>query len=191
MTICDRCGAAIEIGDYPVCRGNPEDHRGGHGSMLVGNAARIDTVAYFKNARGEIYLPGRADERTPPGYERYETNQPADVRKLMKQMDTESRMQHELRQAQEEATTGEWRRQLRSDLRQKMQSMSPRGRDFAKLAIERSNNRAKPRYSPGNHMVALEYNDSNHDQAMTRNRRTDHEARQKEVFGGVGRSAAG
>jgi len=186
MTTCENCGGPVEIGDFPLCRGNPADHKGGHGSMLIGNAARIDTVVYFKNSKGEVCLPGRNDEATPRGYERCETTQPSEVRGLLKRMDTESRIQHEMSQMRQEIAMNEQRTALRSELRRQMQSMSPRGRDFARLAIERTNNRARPRFEPGNHMVALEYNDSNHDAAMAKNGRNDHAVQQKEVFGGAG-----
>lgn len=172
------------IGDYPICRGNPEDHRGGGGSMRHGNAARIPAVVFFKNRQGQIYLPGRNDARLPPGYERHETTQPSEVRGLIKQMDTESRIQREQATFREEVTLGEERRQRRSDLFQRMGTMSNRGKDFARYAIERNNAKAKPEYRPGNHMIALEYNDSNHDAAIPKER--PHATESKEVLGGVG-----
>jgi hypothetical protein len=33
-TICDRCGAELQIGSFPFCKGNPVDHQPGAGGAI-------------------------------------------------------------------------------------------------------------------------------------------------------------
>jgi hypothetical protein len=51
----------------------------------------------------------------------------------------------------------------RAELRSRMASMSPLGRDFARQAIERNNQRSTNSYDPGFHLDAFNNDSSNRD----------------------------
>lgn len=62
-TICNKCGVALVIGDYPFCP---------HGSIYNKDAQTASATVVFRNKEGEHRFPGRDTDRPPRGFERIE-----------------------------------------------------------------------------------------------------------------------
>jgi hypothetical protein len=162
-TTCDVCGAAYGIGDSPYCR----DH---HRPWSGRDAQPFDPVVVFQAPDGSYRFPGsptgRASQRyESQGFARVELRTIAEVRSFTGRVNraeaakveqrVERRQQH--RAAREEA--------LRGDLRQRMQRMSPLGRDVAREAMARNDRRPIRGFDPGCHFEVFEYDRSNRDAA--------------------------
>lgn len=145
-TICKDCGQEIHHGDYPFCP---------HESTLSLNAQRFSPVVIFRNADGHVRLPGSTDIAPPAGFERVELKTVHEVRKFEREMNQREHAKHEDSRYRDSQACEAARTKLRGELRMAMQQMSPLGRDFARYAIEQTNNRRKGRYDAGFRVEAL------------------------------------
>lgn len=164
---CTRCGGTYAIGDWPLCNGDPSQHARPSGGFFLGNAKKAPETVIFRDRRGQIIIPGTNQDPTPAGCRREEISGVFETRKLQKELDRQSRDQHEMAQERNEPINEFRRKQRQSELRRKMSQMSPAGRDFARVAIEKSNAKARKRYDPGNHVVAYEQNNPSHNSEAT------------------------
>lgn len=138
-TKCSNCGKEVQHGDWPYCP---------HESTFSLNAQRFDPVVYFENADGKTRIPGRSDTPTPPGYQRVELKTLAEVRSFERRLGQRDYEQHEQSAARDSAACEVARTKLRRELRSEMERMSNEGRDFARYAIEQTNNRPRRRFDP-------------------------------------------
>lgn len=143
-SICSDCKKELQHGDWPFCNGTGE-----HGSVFEVNAQRFDPVVVFKSADGRVRTPGRSDAPTPEGFARVELKTVREIRAFERQMNMSEHSKHEASREKDSRACEAARTQLRGELRMAMQGMSNEGRDFARLAMERTNNRKKERFDAG------------------------------------------
>ena len=145
-TKCSKCGHVMQVGDWPFCGEN------GHESTYSLNAQRFDPVVVFQDANGNHRVPGRSDVPTPAGYQRVELKTLAEVRRFEREVGVKSYQRHELAAAKDSAACEAARAKLRGELRMDMQQMSEKGRDFARFAMQQTNDRPRKRYSSDAHL---------------------------------------
>ena len=130
-----------------------------------------DPVIVYKASDGSFRFPGDPNGLSAKTYEkqgmtRVELRGAADVRRFESQM-TKQERSIAARKVETAHRNRELREShLRSELRQKMASMSERGRDVARAAMRFNDN--KPREGtkdPGFHVEAFSYNHSNRDES--------------------------
>lgn len=158
---CKTCGELYEIGDWPLCNGDPANHVPPQGSFRRGNAQSFSPVVVFRGKGGKISVPGDNRDPTPNGYERVEIDSIRGVRNLQKTLDLQSNIEREGVDEREEIAIASDRKIRRANLRAKMPSMSEQGRAFAKLAMAQTDAKPKKRYNPGNYIESFEYDKSN------------------------------
>ena len=80
--ICPKCGQKIEIGMYPYCKGNKEDH------ILYRrrDAQPFEPTVYFVNESGDIRFPANDDAKPPKGFEKREIVNLREADKFMKEV---------------------------------------------------------------------------------------------------------
>lgn len=112
-----------------------------------GVGCTIEPFVYYLNAAGQVRIPGSSNLPTPPGHTRCEVTTLHELRKLEGRCSREEQSKlsnrKEYQEAMEQAETSENRRELRAA----MEHMSPAGKEFARLAMERGNARRPPGYS--------------------------------------------
>jgi hypothetical protein len=120
-----------------------------------------DPVVIHVAADGSVRFPGRSDARVPKGFERRELRTIRDIERF--EHDTNVRLSAEADQhnSNEQRFFGELRAQQRSDLRQRMQNMSSQGRDFARFAMKKNDERRGKRTECGFHLEILHFDQSN------------------------------
>lgn len=150
---CDDCSHIMRVGDYPFCP---------HESICQRDAQATVPTVYFKAADGTLRFPGRADAKTPKGYERIEVRTPRERDHLYREMDSADRRRYEAHQERLASTYGAIENRDRSELRAEMERMSDKGRAVAQAAMDYYDKRDgyKP-YSGGNYVESWEYDSSN------------------------------
>lgn len=96
---------------------------------------------------GSYSIPGHAGAPVPEGFIRKELRTVAEVRAFERNINAQERRQWEAQQAREHEAYSEGERMRRRDFFQRMQDMSPAGRELARLAIEHNNNRPRRKYT--------------------------------------------
>lgn len=139
MAKCGSCGQELEIGDFPFCP---------HGSVFERNA-NFSPIVIHQDAEGNVSFPGRSDVPPRPGYQRVELNTTAEVRAFERQYNQRMRAEHYAGREEKEQIESAITAQRRSDLRMAMQGMSRFGRDFARIAMEKSNDKRRGTFDPG------------------------------------------
>jgi hypothetical protein len=133
--------------------------------VLPSDASRYfsEPVVVHVAADGAYRFPGSATARVPKGFEKRELRTIREIEKF--ERDVNCRLSGEAHQHQEneERFFSSVRSELRSELRQRMQSMSERGRDFARLAMALNDQRRGKAIDPGFHTQILHFNQSNRD----------------------------
>lgn len=170
MTTCKTCGTPYNIGDWPICGGDPSQHAVPSGSFRPGDAQTFSPVVVFKDRNGQLSYPGSNKDQTPNGYERVEINTTRGVRQLQKRMDTELKIEHEMVDMVEENAINKFRKTRRERLREKMKKMTPQGRQFAELAMKKTDEKPKKSFRPASYIESFEYDKSNreaHNDAVT------------------------
>lgn len=126
-------------------------------------AQAFDPVLVYRDKSGHVRFPGRNEGVTPKGYEPVYLRTSTDVRKFERQMNQKERERYFDHKERHEARFAEWTSSARSELRQKMQSMTPAGRALAEAAMRE--NDSKPsvdtRFDPGFHIDAFSFDSSN------------------------------
>src|SRR2546427_11654713 len=126
---CSYCGQPLEIGRWPHCP---------HGWVRGARAQNFDPVVIFRDSDGQYRFPGSSKESTPKGSQRIELRTTAQVRKFEREMSAREKRHAESKMEKRDAFFSELHRRNRSELRQRMQHMSARGREFAEMAIARN-----------------------------------------------------
>jgi hypothetical protein len=128
------------------------------------NAQGFSAPLVWKNADGSYTFAGSSHETAPEGAERVDLRTMSEIRNFERHMNDAERSKHN-RSMERQQEVFEARRSMeRSDLRQRMQSMSPAGRAFAQFAIQRGNDvRSKlyKTYEPGCHFKVFSDDRSN------------------------------
>lgn len=127
----------------------------------------MDPIVVFRAPDGTFRVPGEADGRSARnyaamGYERVECKNAVDVRRVEAAMSKVDRRRMEASLERKHAAREQREKEQRSALRAKMSSFSPFGRDLAREAMRRNDN--KPREyarDPGVHVEALAYDRGN------------------------------
>lgn len=134
-------------------------------------AHSIDPIIAFQAADGTFRFPGEADgvaarRYAAEGMTRIELRSAADIRRFESQMNKREYARAARRVERMDEMRQRRQEQMRSDLRQQMQSMSPAGRAIARAAMERNN--AKPALrakESGFHLEVMSYDRSNRDES--------------------------
>lgn len=141
MTKCGTCGAELTFGDWPFCGG-----KNSHSSILKTHAQRFAPIVYFQDKAGNKRFPGRSDAPPPKGFERVELRTVPEVRKFEREMNRAERERWDRHKVREELTFGPMRKQSRSELIAMMQSFSNLGKDFARLAMKKNDEKRRGDY---------------------------------------------
>lgn len=152
---CDKCGAELYVGSWPFCKG-------GHQPTGSFNRDSVSIVVY-QDASGHTIYPGRSDAPIPKryaklGYEKVEMNL-HEARRFSTQMNRDERAKMSAHLEREQRQQEHVQAQMRSELREAMRHMSPKGRDYVRAVMELNNSRdakAFLSHDPGFHNEALE-----------------------------------
>lgn len=98
-------------------------------------AQSFDPVLVYRDASGHFRFPGRNTGPVPQGYEPVYLKTTAEVRSFERQVNSKERERYFAHKERQEKRFEQWIRDARSDLRQKMQHMTPHGRDLAEAAM--------------------------------------------------------
>lgn len=120
-------------------------------------------VVVFRKRDGSISVPGDSSKPTPRGCERLELKTLKQVRDFERHMDRREQARFEERRVREQQQFEHVQGLGRSLLRQKMQRMSPQGRDFAQFVINHQNQMSECPYDAGCHVDVFSYEPSNMD----------------------------
>lgn len=126
-------------------------------------AQPFDPVLIYRDRSGHVRFPGRNSGPVPKGYEPVYLRTRSEVDKFTKSMNARERERYFRHQERHEARFAQWTANARSELRQKMQHMSPAGRALAEAAMrdrDHSSN-VDTGFDPGCHFEAFEYDASN------------------------------
>lgn len=118
----------------------------------------------WRNADGSFTFAGSSHESAPQGAERVDFRNWSDVRKFEREMNQRERERHDRSVSVQQEVFEARRKAERSDLFQRMKSMSPRGRAFAEMAIQMGNARRSKLYQnfdPGCHFDVFSQDRSN------------------------------
>jgi putative FmdB family regulatory protein len=120
-------------------------------------------VLVFRDASGHYRFPGRNNQRTPKGCEAVWLRTTSEVRKFERKINESERRRYFAHKERNEKRFEQWISNARSELRQKMQHMSPHGRDLA-IAAMRENDRQSSvnyRFDPQFRLEAFSQDASN------------------------------
>jgi len=106
-----------------------------------GTDSTITPFVYYLNAAGEVRIPGASNLPTPPGHTRCEVTTLGELRRLEGRCSREEQSKLSARKELQEYYESQEIAENRRELRAAMEHMSPAGRDFARLAMERNNER--------------------------------------------------
>lgn len=157
-TPCAKCGRLLRMGMWPTCRFGREDH----GAIFRGNAQRFDpVVVHFNPTTGKYRCPGSTDAKVPSGFVKQELRTIGEVRKFQKAENENQRKLVDQRVGRANLRRDMIEQRNRPSLRSAMAHMSEFGRDFARLAIDKSNASRTRTYDPGVFIDAFENNRGN------------------------------
>lgn len=162
FTKCSSCGKKVYFGQYPFCP---------HGDVPSVMAQRFAPIVVFKQKDGTYSFPGRADARTPKGSVRVEITNVHQARKFESEVNHHESMKHEQSAERSARSFGAIKDQFRGELRQRMQSFSPLGRDLAMLAMKNNDDKPRRAYDPGFRIDVLSNDSSNRE--VYRDKETD------------------
>ena len=136
-------------------------------------AQAFDPVLIYRDASGHTRFPGRNDGPVPKGYEPIYLRTTSEVRNFERRMNAKERERYFAHKERNEARFSEWTSASRSELRQKMQHMSPRGRDLAETAMRENdrNSGVDNRFDPAFHLNAFSFDASNREAHYDRDSR--------------------
>lgn len=152
MVKCLNCGAELEIGDWPFCP---------HGSVSRRWASSFDPVVIHRGKNGSVRFPARGDARVPEGYAKVELRTIQEIRRFEREINQQERAIHDDHQAREEHALTPDRSARRAEVRDAMRRMTPLGRDFARLAMKRNDERPRGNFDAGFHIEVFEQDSSN------------------------------
>ena len=120
-------------------------------------------VLIYRDKSGHVRFPGRNEGVAPKGYEPFYLRTTQAVRNFERRMNAVEKERYFKHKERQELRFAQWIGNARSELRQKMQHMSPYGRELAEQAI-RANDQQKDvdtRFEPNFHLEAFSYDASN------------------------------
>lgn len=121
----------------------------------------IKPVVIHVDRGGAVRFPGNSDAKVPKGFNKVELRTIPEIEKFEREMNRKFHAEAEQHHENEARVFGEIRAQLRSELRQRMQTMSALGRDFARAAMEANDRRPRKSSDTGFHLQVLHFNASN------------------------------
>ncbi len=121
----------------------------------------IKPVVVHLGADGAVRFPANEHAPVPQGFNRVELKTLGEIETFERQVNQKLSSEAALHHEHEEQHFAALRAQLRGELRQRMQTMSPFGRDFAQFCIEENNRRARKKSDVGFHLEVLHFNQSN------------------------------
>jgi putative FmdB family regulatory protein len=120
-----------------------------------------ETLVLHQDADGHYLVPAHRDAPVPEGCTKVEFRSVQEVRRVERQMTEYERAKFSASIEREEMAFEAEAAENRGELLRRMPSMSNRGRDLARLAIERSNNRQRRQFRGEIHFEAFSMNSSN------------------------------
>lgn len=120
-----------------------------------------ETVVLHQDVDGHYLVPAHRDAPVPPGCTRVEFHSIQEIRRVEQQMNAHERSKFERTQEMEDRAFSEEAQHNRGELIRRMATMSNRGKDLARIAIERSNNQPGRRYRGEVHFEAFSMDSSN------------------------------
>ena len=120
-----------------------------------------EPTEFWKRPDGTFTLPGQRGARMPDEYERIQVQETHEKRRIVREIEREEREKQERVIVGKQMLNEHDEAQRRSMLRDRMQSMSPQQRDFARFAIDRNNNRPRQQNRVAFYLQALEFDASN------------------------------
>lgn len=124
-------------------------------------AQNFQPVVVHVNAEGKYRFPGAADAKVPKGYNKVELKTLRDIEQMERKVNQRLRSEADRHNQNEEIAFGQIRSKLRSELVQKMATMSPLGRAYAQFCIARNNARRRKSSEVGFHVEILNYDQAN------------------------------
>lgn len=164
--ICKDCGQELEIGSWPYCP---------HGSTRGTFAAGFDPVVIHRDAQGNFRYPAHVNAPIPEGFQKVELRTTHEVRAFEAEVNQRERAKADMNLSQRESAFSLQQAARRRDLRSDMNHMSEQGRDFARLAMDRTNNRRAVPRDVGFHLDVFSNNSSNRE--VHRDAKTDWKGR--------------
>ena len=120
----------------------------------------IKAIVVHVGADGAVRFPGHENARVPKGFNRVELKTISEIARFEQQMNQKLSSERSKHIENEERHFETVRARLRSDLRQRMQTMSPFGRAFAQFCIDENNRRRRKKSDVGFHVDILNNNSS-------------------------------
>jgi hypothetical protein len=124
----------------------------------------VDPVVVHVASDGTYRFPGAANAKVPKGFEKRELRTIREIEAFERDVNTKLYAEARQHKENEEKFYSEVRSQLRGELRQRMQSMSQLGRDFAKLAMALNDDRKSRAAEPGFHLQILHFDQTNREE---------------------------
>lgn len=126
-------------------------------------AQSFDPVLIFRDASGHYRYPGRNSEAPPAGYEAVYLRTTSEVRKFEREINRKERERYFAHKERNEKRFEQWTKEARSELRQKMQHMSPYGRALAEAAMRQNDSQpsVNTRFDPQFRIEAFSQDASN------------------------------
>ena len=157
MSTCPECGGELHVGDWPMCGGDPARHVPADGRFAQG----FDPVVIHRDAVGNIRYPANGSAPVPDGYQRVELRTVHEVRKFEAEVNQREHAASDQHLSAREKQVSEKQAANRRELRTAMDGMSNYGRDFAREAIDRGNNKRLQTREVGFHLDVFSNNSSN------------------------------
>ena len=121
-------------------------------------------IVVHVSSTGRFRFPGSPDAKAPKGFEKVELKTISEVQKFERQVNHRLREEARDHQENEEKFFAGVKAQLRSDLRQAMKNMTPKGRDFARIVMALNDARRRKPTEVGFHCDIL-HNDAGNREA--------------------------
>jgi hypothetical protein len=137
--------------------------RMGEQVVLPNDASRhfANPVVVHVSSDGSYRFPMSANAPVPKGFEKKELRTIREIESLERSVNKKLHSESRQHQENEERRFSQLRSDLRGDLRQRMQSMSERGRDFARLAMQLNDQRRSKSTEVDFHTEILHMDQSN------------------------------
>jgi putative FmdB family regulatory protein len=130
-----------------------------------GRGEFANPVVIHVSADGQNFrFPGAPDARIPDGFVKKELKTIREIESFERQFNAKLRSDADRHHEHEEREFSQIRARLRSELRQRMQHMSPAGRDFAEFAMKHNDNLPRKKTDCGFHVAILHFDASQNPQ---------------------------
>ncbi len=136
-------------------------------------AQAFDPVLIYRDKSGHVRFPGRNNGSVPKGYEPVYLRTTSEVRNFERRMNSTERERYFAHKERQEARFAPWIANARSELRQKMQNMSPYGRALAEASMQENDRHSDvdTRFDPAFRIEAFSQDASNREAHYDRDMR--------------------